>query len=88
MAKAKFLCYTYTIMEIRQKLQLKNLLIPELNQSLKILALSSLDLKTHIENELLNNPFLEDAPLPLHFLRLKRSKLTKVRPSGLILILV
>jgi len=55
--------YLY-IMEIRQKLQLKGLLIPELNQSLKILALSSLDLKTHIENELLNNPFLEDGLPP------------------------
>jgi len=52
-------------MELRQNLQLKRLLIPELNQSLKILALPLLGLKTHIENELLNNPFLEDAsPLP------------------------
>jgi len=52
-------------MELRQNLQLKKLLIPELNQSLKILALPLLDLKTHIENELLDNPFLEDAsPLP------------------------
>jgi len=51
-------------MEIRQKLQLKRLLIPELNQSLKILSLPLLDMKAHIENELLNNPFLEDAPPP------------------------
>ncbi len=59
-------------MELRQKLQLKKLLIPELNQSLKILALPLLNLKTHIENELLNNPFLEDAP-PLHSISKNRS---------------
>ncbi len=58
-------------MEIRQRLQLKKLLIPELNQSLKILALSSLDLKTYIEDELLNNPFLEDNPSPASTLKPK-----------------
>lgn len=61
-------------MEIRQKLQLKNLLIPELSQSLKILALSSLDLRSHIENELLNNPFLEDVPPPPSLPKIKKEQ--------------
>lgn len=47
-------------MEMRQKLQLRKLLIPELNQSLKILSLPSLELKTLIQDELLNNPLLEE----------------------------
>jgi len=49
-------------MEIRQKIELRRLLIPELNQSLKILSLPLLDLKSYVENELINNPFLEEIP--------------------------
>lgn len=48
-------------MEIRQKVELRKLLVPELKQSLKILALPLLDLKAFLEDELLNNPFLEEA---------------------------
>ncbi len=49
-------------MEIKQKIELRRLLVPELKQSLKILALPLMDLKTHLEEELLNNPFLEEIP--------------------------
>jgi len=47
-------------MEIRQKFEFRRLLVPELNQSLKILALPLLDLKGLIENELTSNPLLEE----------------------------
>jgi RNA polymerase sigma-54 factor len=47
-------------MEIKQKLELKKLLLPELQQSLKILPLSLLELKSLVETELVNNPFLEE----------------------------
>ena len=47
-------------MELRQRLELKRLLIPQLQQSLKILTLSTLDLKAMVEEELVNNPFLEE----------------------------
>ncbi|MFH1128842.1 MAG: hypothetical protein V1699_05495, partial [Candidatus Omnitrophota bacterium] len=59
-------------MEIRQKLELRKLLVPELNQSLKILALPLQGLETLISEELLNNPFLEEIPRkapPLSFKR-------------------
>ncbi len=48
-------------MELRQKQELRKLLVPELNQSLKILTLPLLELRSVIEEELLNNPFLEEA---------------------------
>jgi RNA polymerase sigma-54 factor len=54
-------------MELRQKQELRKLLVPELNQSLKILTLPLLELRSVIEEELLNNPFLEDASPPLPF---------------------
>jgi len=47
-------------MELRQRLELKRLLVPQLQQSLKILTLSTLDLKAMVEEELVNNPFLEE----------------------------
>ncbi|MDD5595382.1 MAG: RNA polymerase factor sigma-54 [Candidatus Omnitrophica bacterium] len=47
-------------MELKQKFALKKLLVPQLQQSLKILTLSLPDLKALIEEELLNDPFLED----------------------------
>lgn len=53
------ICYTYT-MELRHKLELRKLLLPELQQSLKILPLSLLELKSLVETELVNNPFLEE----------------------------
>ncbi|MGB4520352.1 MAG: hypothetical protein WBI28_00240, partial [Candidatus Omnitrophota bacterium] len=59
-------------MEIRQKLELRKLLVPELNQSLKILALPLQGLEALIGEELLNNPFLEEIPRkapPLSFKR-------------------
>jgi RNA polymerase sigma-54 factor len=48
-------------MEIRQRTELRRLLIPELNQSLKVLSLPLQDLNTLVQDELLNNPFLEEA---------------------------
>ena len=49
-------------MEIKQKVELRKLFVPELKQSLKILSLPLLDLKTLIEQEVLNNPLLELTP--------------------------
>jgi len=43
-------------------MELRRLLVPELNQSLKILALPLLDLKAIVEAEMLDNPFLEETP--------------------------
>ncbi|HOW42822.1 MAG TPA: RNA polymerase factor sigma-54 [Candidatus Omnitrophota bacterium] len=48
-------------MELKQKLELRKLLAPELRQSLKILALPILDLKTLVEEEMLDNPVLEES---------------------------
>ena len=39
-------------------------MVPALTQSLKVLTMTSLDLRTLIEEELVNNPCLEEAPLP------------------------
>jgi len=50
-------------MEIRQRLEFRRLLIPELAQSLKILTLPLADLKQLVEQSLLDNPFLEEASL-------------------------
>ncbi|MCM8781230.1 MAG: RNA polymerase factor sigma-54 [Candidatus Omnitrophica bacterium] len=47
-------------MEIRQKILTRHLLIPALRQSLNILSLPLLDLKILVQNEILNNPFLEE----------------------------
>ena len=47
-------------MELKQRLELKRLLVPQLQQSLKILTLSTLDLRAMVEEELVNNPFLEE----------------------------
>ncbi len=51
-------------MELRQKFELRKLLIPELSQSLNILALPLLDIKGLIAAELENNPLLEEQQLP------------------------
>ena len=51
-------------MELRQRTELRRLLVPELNQSLKILALPLLDLKALIQTELTSNPFLEEVQAP------------------------
>jgi RNA polymerase sigma-54 factor len=48
-------------MEIKQKLTLRRLLLPALNQSLAILSLSAAELEDMIKTELLNNPCLEEA---------------------------
>lgn len=48
-------------MELGQKLELRKLLIPELRQSLKVLALGYLEIKDLIEHEIEINPCLEDA---------------------------
>lgn len=48
-------------MQISQKTELRRLLVPQLRQSLKILALPLLDLKNALQDELDNNPFLEEA---------------------------
>lgn len=50
-------------MEIRQKTELRHLLVPELRQSLKILTLSLLELKAVVEEELNSNPLLEESPV-------------------------
>ena len=47
-------------MEIKQKIELRHHLIPELSQSLNILALPLLDIKALIEKELVGNPLLEE----------------------------
>jgi RNA polymerase sigma-54 factor len=49
-------------MELRQRLEMRRLMVPELRQSLKILSLPLLDLKNMVEQELINNPFLEELP--------------------------
>lgn len=51
-------------MELRQRLELRKLLAPELRQSLKILTLPLLDLKNLVDEEMLNNPILEELPPP------------------------
>ena len=51
-------------MEIRQRLELRRILAPQLQQSLKILTLPLLDLKDMVEAELNDNPFLEETPKP------------------------
>jgi RNA polymerase sigma-54 factor len=47
-------------MEIRQKLELRKLMAPEMRQSLMILALPLLDLKNLVDQELSDNPLLEE----------------------------
>jgi RNA polymerase sigma-54 factor len=51
-------------MELRQKTELRRYLVPELRQSLNILALPLLEIKNLIEKELEDNPFLEESPPP------------------------
>ncbi len=47
-------------MELRQKIELRRHLAPEMSQSLNILALPTLDIKGLIEQELESNPLLEE----------------------------
>ncbi|MFC1646272.1 RNA polymerase factor sigma-54 [Candidatus Omnitrophota bacterium] len=47
-------------MEIRQKIEQRKLLIPELRKSLGILTLPSLDIRSVLEEELINNPLLDE----------------------------
>lgn len=56
------ICYTIITMEIRQRVELRKLMAPQLRQSLNILALPMFDVKTLIENELETNPLLEEIP--------------------------
>ncbi|MFA5089396.1 MAG: RNA polymerase factor sigma-54 [Candidatus Omnitrophota bacterium] len=68
-------------MDLKQKLELRHLLLPQLRQSLKILALPLLDLKNLLEQELVNNPFLEEIPEapslpPATFSEIKRESKT------------
>ena len=49
-------------MELRQKTELRRYLVPELRQSLNILALPLLEIKNLIEKELEDNPLLEESP--------------------------
>jgi len=49
-------------MEMRQRTELRHLMVPALTQSLKVLTMTSQDLKTLIEEELVNNPCLEEGP--------------------------
>lgn len=59
-------------MELRQKIELRKTLIPELSQSLNVLALPLLDLKNLIEKELQTNPLLEEIPSSVLPQRLKK----------------
>lgn len=61
-------------MEIRQKTELKKLLVPELNQSLKILALPLDGLEKLISEELQANPFLEEIPRKEPLPRFKKAR--------------
>ena len=47
-------------MELKQRLELRKILAPQLRQSLKILALPLLDVKQMVDEEILNNPMLEE----------------------------
>lgn len=58
-----FLCYTLLIMELRQKIELRRHLVPELRQSLNILALPTLEIRDLVEKELESNPLLEEVQL-------------------------
>lgn len=49
-----------THMELKQKLELRKLLAPELRQSLQILALPIVDLGYLVDQEMLDNPVLEE----------------------------
>ena len=60
-------------MELKQKIELRRLLIPELTQSLQILALPLLDLRAMLENELENNPLLEELPAKDNALKITTS---------------
>jgi RNA polymerase sigma-54 factor len=51
-------------MELKQKLELRKLLAPELRQSLQILTLPILDLRELVDQEMLENPVLDEAPPP------------------------
>jgi len=51
-------------MKLSQNMHLKTLMVPEMQQSLKILPLSLLELKELVEIELTNNPFLEESRNP------------------------
>ena len=61
-------------MQLRQRLELRRLLAPQLQQSLKILTLPLPELKAMVEQELNDNPFLEEAPP-------KEEKLTSSLPT-------
>lgn len=52
-------------MILSQRPELRKLLAPELKQSLKILTLPHQELKSLIDEELVNNPFLEESPAAL-----------------------
>lgn len=65
------------MMEISQKLSLKRILAPQMNQSLKILALPLHDLEELLKAELVDNPFLEEAANGF-----KKNVLTRKRASS------
>lgn len=51
-------------MELRQRIELKKLLVPQMRQSLNILAMPLLHIKELVENELESNPLLEELRPP------------------------
>jgi len=69
-------------MELRQKIELKRLLVPELRQSLKILTLPLTDLKAITEEELNNNPLLEESQPKNNALKTAASKYNRLPSSG------
>jgi len=67
-------------MQLSQKLDLRKLLVPELKQSLKILSLPLPDLRQMIDEELVNNPFLEEAVQDLDASHNSRQVLRSPKP--------
>lgn len=47
-------------MELKQRLELRKLMVPELTQSLRILSMPLLDLMAFLEQEIEGNPMLEE----------------------------
>ena len=48
-------------MELRQRTELRHLMVPELTQSLRVLSMPLMDLKAFLEQEMENNPLLEES---------------------------
>ncbi|MEZ5276479.1 MAG: RNA polymerase factor sigma-54 [Opitutaceae bacterium] len=67
--------------ELRQKQTQSLVLAPQLRQSLKILQVAALDLRTAIQEELQSNPTLEELPLEMISIEEKRDEGTSANDS-------